>query len=239
MNIQALYANFAPSPAAAIQSTPPVPPQAVAVTDPAAAPAATWWVSPPGQYFSVLHQISQQYPTELKSALASALGGATAPDGQAMAVVASEVAHGKQSLRRMSSEAVVPYGSYLPLTETHETGQAQAPPVSPLDRLIGTMQRMVQQSPSAFTSLATAVASNFQSVASAATGPGALAMATLASQLNQSAQMGGQDPLSRAASPEAPVPEPVAPIVPVEETPGDRSLEGDGQRGADVLSTML
>ncbi len=172
-----------------------------AVTAPAG-PAVTWWVSPPGQFFSVLHELSQRFPVELWAALAGFAEGTTAggtsvtgPDASTMASISSEIAHGSPAARRRVAPAALPYA---PLSAaTHAPGALESSslaPASPLARLLATMQRLAQDNPAAFQAISTGLATNLEAVARGATGDDRAAMATLATQLQLSAQMATPDP---------------------------------------------
>jgi hypothetical protein len=220
MGVDPILSGLDPAAVASVESTTPVSAGSTvtAASAPSVGPAATWWISPPGVFFSVLHEVSQQYPVELKAALASALRPTDVPDEPALANIAGEVAHAAPPVRRGATQGILPYGTAAVTTESPPAAPSEAHAVSTLDRLLGSLARLAQESPAELETVARQIAAGFDSAASAATGPGALAMATLASQLYQSALMGGPDPMDRQTSdvdqrPPGPVPA-VGPVLP-------------------------
>jgi hypothetical protein len=182
-----------------------------------AGPATTLWVSPPGVFFSLLHQISQRFPVELMTALAAFAEGAKAGgsgdviDAGTLASLGSEVLHanGASTPRRASSPV-----TYSPATMTlpppaAPAGASPTASAAPLAKLLETLRDLSHQNADAFDAIAVGLSGSFEAVASGATGPDASAMATLATQLALSAQMAPPNP-DRVADgePEAPAPSP-------------------------------
>lgn len=227
MNIQPVTASSDTAPVRAVDA-PPTSTTTVVDVSPGGGPAATWWVSPPGRYFSVLHELAQRYPMELVSALesfaeGSAPSGAAPPDAATSAAIGSELAHTSPSVRRRDAPPAVSCARGGTVT----TGPPPAPSIAPtawLRQLFTTMQRLAHENASAFDAISVGLAESFGSVARAAAGPDASAMATLAAQLQLSAQLATLDRSRTAhASTSEPDPAPVQAVTPTERAVDDGS----------------
>ncbi len=239
MNIQPVYSSVSPAAVTGVQSATDVAGSAPTAIASSVGPATTWWVSPPGVFFSLLHQISQQYPEELKVALeqfaeglgggAAAGSGAAGPDGQTQVLLAAEVAHIAQPVRRRATAGAVSFAPATVHAPTETNGATVAAPTSSIGALVGTLQKLAHRNPAVLVAISGGLAASFEGVASAATGPGARAMADLAMQLRQAAQMGGP-PSPYVPEGEHPDPEPVSPVAAVDETEGDGSLVDEASK---------
>jgi hypothetical protein len=126
------------------------------------------------------------------------------------------VAHAAAPPRKAAARGFIPWGPADVPAANEPAPPAEAPSVEPLSRLLSSLRALAQSNPEQFEAAAAGVAAGFQAATNAATGPGALAMATLASQLNQSATMGFDDPRDRQAPDvEPPRSGPVYPVTPV------------------------
>jgi hypothetical protein len=210
MNIQPIYSSADASPVAAVSSSGSA--ERPISIDPNAGSATTLWVSPPGLFFSVLHQVSQQFPVELKTALAGVVG----PHVSAAPPMGSLPVSGMTAAPLGSGSS-----SYVPVARTR-SGDLVPSPVHTLHQLMDAMSQVSHRNPAGFATLAPQVAASFTVVAYAATGIGADAMADLASQLNQAARMGVSDPrVDAPAEVEPPHVGPVHAIVAPGEVGGD------------------
>jgi len=229
MNIPSALPSMAAVPVAEIASAAGAPAASPLTTPTEVGPAATWWISPPGQYFSILNQISEEYPVELKLALEHFAEGtslATAPGEATLASIASEVAHGTAPARRRAPPVAV---TYAPTVTAAVVTQGPAA-AGGVHALLPAMQRLSQDAPAVFQEIASGLASSFQSVAD---GRGALAMATLAAQLQQAATMFTGDPgglSSPLVDPDGPAPVvPIAALLGIDGEPTRApSAKGDG-----------
>jgi hypothetical protein len=152
--------------------------------------------------------LSQQYPIELKQAIALfAEGaipvGAAPPEQQALELLASQIS----SSAHLSAPSYQSYG-HPPPSPTLSAPNVASATVTPFSRLVTTMRQLSETNPSQFTTVATGLAESFLAVASAPTGAGTADMANLASQLQQAAQRPPGE--SRPDEPDpGPIPEPV------------------------------
>jgi hypothetical protein len=181
MNIQPVHTPIDTTPVASVEAAST---GRVTRADSNAGPAATWWISPPGQFFSVLHEVSQQYPIELQTAL----GGLVPRGGSAPASLTSAAAS-EPVLVATPRRTHATYGA-LAHGATLTTPPAALGHPMQVDSVVTTMHQLAVESPDEFHAMAIAVATSFASVAGAANGPEAATMSTLAMQLEQSAQMG-------------------------------------------------
>ena len=225
MNIPSALPSLAATPVGVVESTAGAPAASSTEAATEVGPATTWWISPPGQYFSVLNQIAEEYPVELKLALehfAEASSSATTPGETTLASIASEVAHGTPPARRRAP----PLGAAYAPAVTAPVVTPSPLVASGVHALLPAMQRLAHDAPSVFQDISSGLASSFQSVAG---GSGTLAMATLAAQLQQAATMVTGDPPARSSPLSAPaVPAPVAPIAAVV------GIDGEPTRTPDV-----
>jgi len=189
MNIQAIYSSSETPSVAGVAS--PVSARSPISVEPDTGAAATVWVSPPGLFFSVLHQLSQQYPTELKAALASVLG----PDAVASTAVGSEIVSRSAPTRLVGASSTRMAKRMLASVDVgRSTG---ATPEHTLGQLIEFVSQVAHLDPPDFVVLAQDVAASVAVIADGVTRPDAEPMAILASQLNLAAQI-GREPDRRA-----------------------------------------
>jgi hypothetical protein len=193
MSISRISGNFPVESVAA-----PAAGAATSVEAPTAGPAATWWVSPPGEYFSILHQISQAYPMELRLALRQFAEGPTTTNAPA-AASASLASHAETPAPTAMLRSYAPHAATPPAVAS-----------TPVHRLVTAMQKLQIESQSAFHEVSVAVASSIGTVASEGTGPAAQDLVLLASQLEAAAMMAG----SLRAAPDG-VDPPAAPLAAV------------------------
>jgi hypothetical protein len=189
MNILPLLGGTEPSPAAAVARAESVSAGVRSVADEGAGPASTFWISPPGQFFSVLHEVSQRYPVELQQAIvgldAPKLAATSpTPDAPTTALMTSVIVYGQPRRRAAALEPYAGPSTVAPWA----LPASESPSVGTMQRLIAMMHDLADKSPSEFGDVAHQIAAGFASVSSSAAGPDALGMATLAAQLELAAQ---------------------------------------------------
>jgi hypothetical protein len=194
MNIAPLTTSLPASSASALTEVRPAStagPSAVAERP--AGTAATWWISPPGQFFSVLHQVSQAYPVELNAALRELVRGAASPAVEASAQPSS--VSSSSALSALATAVGSPSNGAAPTW--HVRPGASSPPAAsgePPHPVIDAMHTLARQRVAAFGPVAEGLAATFQAVANTSNAPDAQPMAALAGQLVQAARAVSVDP---------------------------------------------